>query len=84
MSDLDDLRKLLLEKLENLPDPPRLAPFLNRKIDAIFHPLAEKDKRALLIDTALHFLVETADSLAHSTVKAARYNLKRLVEEKKR
>ena len=74
----------LEEVMKHLPDPPKLSPFLNRKIDEKLHPLAEKDERFYFIDSLLHTFVEVSDTLAHSAIKTVRYNITRLLEGKKK
>lgn len=49
---------------------------LNRLIDQTFHPCFHKDKSYIIIDTALHFIVE--QNLKQSTKKFLRYSLKYL------
>lgn len=66
--------------LKNLPRPPRLAPIINKKIDEILHPLAEKNKLLYIVDAAAHTVVEQADALVLSAYKAIRYNLDKIVE----
>jgi hypothetical protein len=66
--------------LKNLPRPPRLAPIINKKIDEILHPLAEKNKLLYIVDAVAHTVVEQADSLVLSAYKAIRYNLDKIVE----
>jgi hypothetical protein len=66
--------------LENMPSPPKLSPFLNRRIDELLHKAAERDKRLWLLDSLAHTAVELMDSLALSVAKGARYNLRRVVE----
>ena len=54
--------------------PPRLAPILNKQIDAIFHPLGEQDPIFYYIDSLAHHIVEASDQLVISTYKTIRYN----------
>lgn len=68
------------DALKYLPDPPRLAPTINRVIDRALHPLAERDKVFYLVDSLLHTGVEVADTLVLSFVKTLRYNVPKLVE----
>ena len=73
-----DLRQLL----ENFPNPPRLAPILNKRIDRTFHPHGEKDLQnptVVFLDSLAHFVVEQADSAVQSFAKTVRYNLSRFV-----
>lgn len=67
--------------LKALPDPPRLSPVLNRLIDRVLHPLAEKNRALYLLDSALHISVELGDALVQSIVKSVRYNAPRLLEK---
>jgi hypothetical protein len=68
--------------LRNMPQPPRLAPLLNPRIDALLHPLAERDKSIYVVDAVAHALVEQADSLVLSLYKSIRYNLTKMLESK--
>ena len=75
-----DVRKLL----ENFPNPPRLAPILNRRIDKTFHPHGEKDLQnptVVFFDSLAHFVVEQADSAVQSFAKTVRYNLSKFVDQ---
>jgi len=74
----------LLELLEATPNPPKISPLLNRKIDAVFHKAAEKDKRLYLVDSLAHMLVETADSIALSIAKSIRWNFTKIIEGEER
>ena len=65
--------------LKNLPRPPRLAPVINKKIDELLHPLAEKNKLLYIVDAVAHTVVEQADALVLSVYKAIRYNLDKIV-----
>ena len=86
---MDDLRKVLEEVAKNpakllelIPNPPRLAPSLNRRIDQIFHPRGEedlKDPAKLFLDSLAHFIVEQADSAVQSFAKTVRYNISKVV-----
>jgi len=77
-------KSLLKELLRLTPDPPRVAPLLNRVIDEVLHPLAEKRRELYLLDSALHTAVELGDALAKSLAKTIRYNLSRLLGEEER
>ena len=84
-----DLRKVLEEivkdpamLLKYIPDPPRLSPSLNKRIDQIFHPRGEedlKDPAKLFLDSLAHFIVEQADSAVQSFAKTVRYNISKVV-----
>ena len=74
----------LSQALRMLPDPPRLAPILNRIIDENLHPLAERNRLLYLVDSMLHTAVEIGDTLVHSAVKTLRYNVSKLLEGEKR
>jgi hypothetical protein len=65
--------------LKNVPPPPRLAPILNRKIDELLHPLAERSRLIYVVDSLAHTVVEQADSLVQSIYKAIKYNLPKLL-----
>lgn len=69
--------------LKNMPPPPRLAPLLNPKIDALIHPLAEKNKTLYIADALVHTIVEQCDSLIMSLYKASKYNLTKMLEGEK-
>ena len=73
------MRKRVLELLGSVPNPPKLSPFLNRRIDEILHPAAEEDKRLYVVDSLAHMLVETADAVMLSIVKSVRYNLTKVI-----
>jgi hypothetical protein len=66
--------------LRNMPQPPRLAPLLNPRIDALLHPLAERNKSIYIVDAVAHALVEQADSLVLSLYKSIRYNLPKVLK----
>ena len=73
-------RRVLARILRVTPDPPRLAPTLNRAIDRVLHPLAREYGRGVyVIDTLLHWAVEAADSAAASLAKTLRYNAPRIL-----
>jgi hypothetical protein len=61
----------------------RLGPYSegnpNSLIDDFCHPLAKLDKRVLLLDTLLHFLVEK--DLPRSLKKLVRYHLSDIMRE---
>ena len=83
---IEKLRKGQLspeDLLKYVPDPPKMAPTLNRIIDRAIHPLAEKNKALYLLDSALHIFVETGDALAESLAKTVRYNLPKILKKKK-
>jgi hypothetical protein len=65
--------------LKNAPPPPRLAPILNKKVDELLHPLAERNRAIYLVDSLVHAAVEQADSLVQSLYKTIKYNLPRLL-----
>jgi hypothetical protein len=65
--------------LKNLPRPPRLAPVINKKIDELLHPLAEKNKLLYIVDSLAHTAVEQADSLVQSLYKVVKYNLDKML-----
>lgn len=65
--------------LRMLPDPPRLAPTLNRVIDSVMHPLAEERRELYALDSLLHLAVEVGDTVALSIAKTIRYNLPRVL-----
>jgi len=69
--------------LRHAPDPPRIAPILNRVIDEVMHPLAEKNKKLYYVDSALHIAVELGDALAQSLIKTIRYNIPKILEKRK-
>ncbi len=48
--------------------------FVNRIIDQTFHPYFHKDKNFIILDTALHFMVE--GNPKQSVKKFLRYSLK--------
>jgi len=75
-----DKKNPLSDVLERIPNPPRLAPLLNKQIDELFHKAADKNRGLYLVDSLAHLVVETADSIALSISKSVRYNLKKLVE----
>ena len=78
-----DLRQLL----ENFPNPPRLAPLINKHIDKTFHPRGEedlKDPTVVFLDSLAHFIVEQADSAVQSVAKTVRYNLAKFVDQSDR
>jgi hypothetical protein len=81
-SSLEELKPIVkaVRLLENMPNPPKLSPFLNRRIDELLHKAAERDKRLWLVDSLAHTVAEMMDSIALSMAKSARYNLRRLVE----
>ena len=70
------------ELLRMIPNPPKLAPVLNRVIDKALHPAAERDERIYALDSALHTVVEVGDTLVHSLAKTIRYNVARIVEKR--
>jgi hypothetical protein len=76
---MEDLRRELLKRIENLPSPPKLSGIINKRIDEILHPLAEDDEKLILLDSAAHLIVETADSIVQSLHKTIKYNLKKIV-----
>ncbi len=49
----------------------------NKVIDLIFHPLFREDKSFVIIDGALHFIVE--QNLSVSAKKFAKYSLRHLL-----
>ena len=65
--------------LKMVPNPPRLAPTLNRVIDEVMHPVAEKNKTLYIVDSTLHAAVEVSDTLIQSLVKTVRYNVTRIL-----
>jgi hypothetical protein len=68
-----------LNYLKNAPPPPRLAPLLNKKIDELLHPLAERSRAVYLLDSLAHTVVEQADSLVQSLYKVVKYNLDKML-----
>jgi len=58
---------------EYLPNPPRLAPMLNRIIDGMGLPP--------ITDSLLHGFVEVGDAIALSITKSIRYNLTKILKE---
>jgi len=79
---LEEVAKDPAKLLKYLPDPPRLAPSLNKRIDQIFHPRGEedlKDPAKLFLDSLAHFIVEQADSAVQSFAKTVRYNISKVV-----
>jgi len=79
---LEEVAKDPSKLLRYLPDPPRLAPSLNKRIDQIFHPRGEEDLRdpaKLFLDSLCHFIVEQADSAVQSFAKTVRYNISKVV-----
>lgn len=71
--------KRWINYLKNLPRPPRLAPIINKKIDELLHPLAEKNRLLYIVDSLAHTAVEQADALVLSAYKAIKYNLDKIV-----
>jgi len=81
---LEEVRKGRVDPaklLRYVPDPPRLAPTLNRLIDRVMHPLAEKRTELYVVDSALHILVEVGDQLVQSIAKTVRFNIPRVLEK---
>ena len=76
-----------LGPLQLLPPPPRMSPVLNRVIDSVFHPWAEKQPEPVrgavvyLLDGLAHFLVEMNDQAVVSLWKFTRYNLPKILEK---
>lgn len=68
--------------LKNIPDPPKLAPILNRIIDETIHPIAEKNKALYILDSILHTTAEIADTIMYSITKTLRYNIPKLIKKK--
>lgn len=82
MKILAEIAKDPSKLLRHLPDPPKLAPSLNKRIDQIFHPRGEedlKDPSKLFLDSLAHFIVEQADSAMQSFAKTVRYNISKVV-----
>jgi predicted ATP-dependent serine protease len=73
-------KNTLLDVLENIPNPPKLSPLLNRQIDRVLHKAAERNRSLYIIDSLAHTAVEAADSVALSVAKSIRYNLRRIIE----
>ncbi len=68
--------------LRMAPSPPRLAPVLNRLIDRVMHPLAEKNRALYALDSLLHISVEMGDAFVDSLAKTIRYNISKILEER--
>ncbi len=52
---------------------------LNKMIDSVMHPLFKKDAKFIIVDSALHALVEQNPTLSIS--KFLKYNLQEIVQQ---
>jgi len=68
--------------IKEIPDPPRIAPHLNKLIDQHLHPKTKEPEGELvyLIDWMLHTAVEVADTFVASVHKGVKYNLSKMLE----
>jgi len=63
------------------PDPPRVAPRMNKEIDKRFHKAAKENPSLWIVDSILHMGVEVGDQVAQSATKSLRYNGREVINQ---